>query len=79
MICLGEKQELVIVKKVEFGVYLAVSFEEAAEHVLLPVKQVPEDSEVGDKLEVFVYRDSKDRIIATVNEPLLCKIGRAHV
>ncbi len=72
MICLGEKQELVIVKKVEFGVYLAVSFEEAAEHVLLPVKQVPEDSEVGDKLEVFVYRDSKDRIIATVNEPLLC-------
>ena len=72
MIRLGEKQELVIVKKVEFGVYLAVSFEEAAEHVLLPVKQVPEDSEVGDKLEVFVYRDSKDRIIATVNEPLLC-------
>ena len=72
MICLGEKQELVIVKKVEFGVYLAVSFEEAAEHVLLPVKQVPEDSEVGDKLEGFVYRDSKDRIIATVNEPLLC-------
>ena len=72
MICLGEKQELAIVKKVEFGVYLAVSFEEAAEHVLLPVKQVPEDSEVGDKLEVFVYRDSKDRIIATVNEPLLC-------
>ena len=58
MIRLGEKQELVIVKKVEFGVYLAVSFEEAAEHVLLPVKQVPEDSEVGDKLEVFVYRDS---------------------
>ena len=72
MIRLGEKQELVIVKKVEFGVYLAVSFEEAAEHVLLPVKQVPEDGEVGDKLEVFVYRDSKDRIIATVNEPLLC-------
>ena len=37
--------------------------------MLLPVKQVPEDKEVGDKLEVFVYRDSKDRLIATVREP----------
>lgn len=71
MIKLGEKQELVVVKKVEFGVYLAVSFEEAADHILLPIKQVPEGCEVGDKLSVFVYRDSKDRMIATVNEPLL--------
>ena len=44
MIRLGEKQELVIVKKVEFGVYLAVSFEDAAEHVLLPIKQMPENN-----------------------------------
>lgn len=72
MIRLGEKQELVIVKKVEFGVYLAVSFEDAAEHVLLPIKQVPENKGVGDKLEVFVYRDSKDRMIATTHEPKLC-------
>lgn len=72
MIRLGEKQELVIVKKVEFGVYLAVSFEDAAEHVLLPIKQMPENKGVGDKLEVFVYRDSKDRMIATTHEPKLC-------
>jgi hypothetical protein len=71
MIRLGEKQELVIVKEVEFGVYLAVSFETAAEHVLLPVKQVPEGSKVGDKLTVFIYRDSKDRLIATTREPKL--------
>lgn len=71
MIKLGEKQELVVVKKVEFGVYLAVSFEDAAEHILLPIKQVPAGTEVGDKLTVFVYRDSKDRMIATVNTPLL--------
>lgn len=71
MIRLGEKQELVIVKKVEFGVYLATSFEDAAEHVLLPAKQVPEGAEVGTKLEVFVYRDSKDRMIATTNMPKL--------
>lgn len=71
MIRLGEKQELVIVKKVEFGAYLAVSFEDAAEHILLPIKQVPDGAQVGDRLEVFVYRDSKDRMIATTNSPLL--------
>lgn len=69
MIRLGEKQELTIVKKVEFGVYLADSGENTEEKVLLPIKQVPEDKKVGDKLEVFVYRDSKDRLIATVREP----------
>ena len=67
MIKLGEKQKLVIVKKVEFGVYLAASKEEAEDRVLLPVKQVPEDAKVGDELEVFIYRDSKDRMIATTN------------
>ena len=71
MIRLGEKQELVIVKKVDFGVYLAVSFEDAAEHILLPAKQVPEGKKVGDRVEVFVYRDSGDRMIATVREPKL--------
>lgn len=74
MIRLGEKQNLVIVKKVDFGVYLAVSFEDAAEHVLLPLKQVPADKKVGDRMEVFVYRDSDDRMIATVREPKL-KLG----
>jgi len=71
MIRLGEKQELIIVKKVEFGVYLAASKESAQERILLPKKQVPEGSEIGDSLMVFVYRDSKDRMIATTNEPKL--------
>lgn len=74
MILLGEKQTLVVVKKVEFGVYLAVSQETAEERVLLPIKQVPAGCEVGDELSVFVYRDSKDRMIATTAEPLL-KMG----
>ncbi len=74
MIRLGEKQELVIVKKVEFGVYLAVSTESAQERVLLPAKQVPEGSELGDVIEVFIYRDSSDRLIATTREPKL-KLG----
>lgn len=73
MIRLGEKQLLKIVKKTDFGVYLAESGD-AEERVLLPKKQVPGETETGDDIEVFVYRDSSDRLIATVNEPLL-KLG----
>ncbi len=68
---LGEKQELVIVKKVEFGVYLAQSAQTQEERVLLPAKQVPPGSGIGDALEVFLYRDSQDRLIATTNTPKL--------
>lgn len=69
MLRLGEKQILQVVKKVEFGVYLADDTPE--ERVLLPIKQVPAGTAVGDKLEVFLYRDSSDRIIATKKEPKL--------
>lgn len=70
MIELGKKQTLEVVKKVEFGVYLA---EEAGstDKVLLPKKQVPEGAEAGTKIEVFIYRDSKDRLIATTAVPKL--------
>ena len=71
MIKLGEKQTLVVVKKVEFGVYLAESKETAEDRILLPVKQVPEGAAVGSEVEVFVYRDSKDRMIATTTTPKL--------
>ncbi|MBR3824816.1 MAG: S1 RNA-binding domain-containing protein [Lachnospiraceae bacterium] len=71
MIKLGEKQTLIVVKKVEFGVYLAPSLEEAEDKVLLPAKQVPENTGIGDAIEVFLYKDSKDRMIATTKEPKL--------
>ncbi len=71
MINLGEKQELTVVKKVEFGVYLALSTDEDEPRVLLPRKQVPEECNVGDVMEVFIYRDSQDRLIATAREPKL--------
>lgn len=70
MIKLGEKQSLVVVKKVEFGVYLAES-QSSEQRVLLPGKQVPEGIGIGDLLEVFIYRDSKDRLIATTQNPRL--------
>lgn len=70
MIELGKKQVLRVVKKVDFGVY--ISEEQGAEDkVLLPRKQVPEGTEVGSEIEVFIYRDSDDRLIATTNEPLI--------
>lgn len=73
---LGEYQTLVIVKKVEFGVYLAES-REAEEKVLLPGSQVPKNAVIGDRMEVFVYRDSKDRMIATCAKPKLTLGGLA--
>lgn len=68
---LGEKQELIVVKKVDFGVYLADSTEKTEERVLLPIKQVPEGTELHSKLSVFLYKDSDDRLIATTRDPLL--------
>lgn len=75
MILLGEGQELEIVKMVEFGAYLASEPSQAKDRVLLPIRQVPEGSKVGDRLSVFVYRDSQDRLISTVREPKL-KMGQ---
>ncbi|MFA9424239.1 MAG: S1-like domain-containing RNA-binding protein, partial [Sedimentibacter sp.] len=70
MIKLGEMQELEVAKVVDFGVYLISSDDEKAEdRILLPIKQVPENINIGDKINVFVYRDSSDRIIATVKRP----------
>ena len=78
MIRLGEVQTLQIVKKVEFGVYLGEEAD-AEERVLLPKKQVPEQARVGDGIEVFIYRDSKDRLIATVHVPKLTLHSVARV
>ncbi len=73
---LGEYQTLTIIKKVEFGVYLA-EHEGDERRVLLPAKQVPEESKCGDTIEVFLYKDSKDRLIATTNKPALTLGGLA--
>lgn len=67
----GKKQTLVMVKRVEFGIYLAETMKDAENKVLLPKKQVPADMEVGDPIDVFLYKDSNDRPIATVKEPKL--------
>ena len=65
MIRLGEKQNLKVVRLKDFGMYVG----DEAEAILLPRKYVPAGTKVGDDVEVFVYRDSKDRLIATTNFP----------
>lgn len=74
MLKLGEKQTLVVCKKVDFGVYLEDPENRGEEKVLLPLKQVKEGTNIGDELEVFLYKDSRDRLIATVNEAKI-KLG----
>ncbi len=64
---LGKWNTLRVDRVKEVGAYLT----DGREDVLLPTKQVPRDIEVGDSIRVFVYRDSKDRPIATTREPLI--------
>ena len=73
MIKLAEVQNLTYEKEVDFGIYL--KDKESDDHVLLPKKQVPEGLKQGDEVKVFVYRDSKDRMIATTNMPALTLHG----
>ena len=77
MIELGKRQLLTVVREKEFGVYLAEDPKDETA-VLLPSKQVPAGTRAGDRLEVFIYRDSEDRLIATTREPKL-QVGETAV
>ena len=71
---IGRKQLLQVEKKVQFGIYLADPETEGnaeREHVLLPQSQVPAGVKEGDLIEVFLYKDSEDRPIATCKTPKL--------
>lgn len=68
MIQVGQYNTLRVVKEVEFGIYLDGG--EAGE-ILLPAKYVPQDTKVDDEIEVFIYHDSEDRLIATTEEPYI--------
>ena len=70
MMKLAEYQELYYIKKVDFGVYLAETMDSDT-RVLLPSRQVPQEAKPGDAIRVFLYKDSKDRLIATTNTPKL--------
>ncbi len=78
MIKIGEMQTLIILRKTSIGVYLKDETDEDNTGVLLPKKQVPLDTEVGNKIDVFIYKDSEDRIIATTKVPKI-KLGQIEM
>ena len=77
MIELGKIQKLMVQRVKSFGVYLGEE-NEPSNSVLLPKKQVPEGTKPGDMLEVFIYKDSEDRLIATTGTPKL-QVGEVAV
>ncbi|WP_252179320.1 S1-like domain-containing RNA-binding protein [Endozoicomonas sp. 4G] len=65
----GQKNRLKVVDKAGFGVFLdGRQFDE----ILLPKRHAPADCTVGDELDVFVYLDSDEHLIATTETPLAC-------
>lgn len=66
---LGKRQKLKVLRVKDFGVYLGHGLgTEDEEAVLLPKKQVPEGISIGDEVDVFVYKDSSDRLICTTRQ-----------
>lgn len=70
MIEIGMMHKLTVMKETPQGVYLN-EMNGNDKDILLPKNQVPEEIQVGDPIEVFVYRDSEDRKIATIKKPKL--------
>ncbi|MDX1347813.1 MAG: S1-like domain-containing RNA-binding protein [Thiomicrorhabdus chilensis] len=65
---IGQVNRLKVVKEVEFGLYLDGG---DLGEILLPNRYVPDSAKLGEKLEVFVYQDSQDRLVATSEKPLV--------
>ena len=71
MIKLGDYNTLRIIKSVDFGLYL--DGEDEGE-ILLPSRYVPKNAKIGDEIEVFIYLDQDEKLIATTLKPL-AKVG----
>ena len=74
MIEVGKRQTLTAIKRTDFGMYLADTSDRNTvnrKEVLLPQKYVPSDLEIMDPIDVFIYMDSSDRLVATTQEPLI--------
>lgn len=66
-ILLGDYNRLKIVKEVDFGLYLDGGEEG---EILLPKRYVPKDYNIGDEIDVFLYLDQEERLVATTEKPL---------
>ena len=63
---IGETNKLKVARATDFGYYL---IDDADNEVLLPNAYVTDDLSISDDIEVFVYKDSEDRIVATTLKP----------
>lgn len=63
---LGKTNTLRIRRKTDFGLYLA---DNDGNEILLPNRYVTADMHMGDSIDVFIYKDSEDRIVATTETP----------
>lgn len=68
MIEIGKINTLKVVRTCDFGLYLDGKTERSADDILIPTKSIIGNVEVDDIIDVFIYRDSKDRVIATMKE-----------
>ncbi len=66
---LGRFNTLTVVRETQSGFYL--DGDQLGE-ILLPGRYIPHGLEVGGEIEVFVYRDSEDRLVATTERPRAC-------
>ena len=71
MIELGKMQTLHVRKVNEQGAYLYDKTAHDGEAVLLPPNELPQELEIGDEIEVFVYKFSEDQTVATMRQPKL--------
>lgn len=71
MIEIGKMQKLQVIRKNEKGAYLNFKNGKGIDDVFLPINEVPQEIEIGAEIEVFVYKDSEDRLIASVRKPKL--------
>ena len=62
---MGQYNRLKVIKQLDFGIYL----DGYEDEILVPKQYVPADIQIGDFLDVFIYRDSEDRAIGTTLEP----------
>ncbi|MBQ3581615.1 MAG: hypothetical protein II976_01530 [Alistipes sp.] len=64
----GQIQTLKVARISDYGLYLA---DQEGQEVLLPNRFVSLTNAIGDEIEVFVYHDSEDRLVATTDRPLI--------
>lgn len=78
MIPVGKTQKLIIQRFTSPGAFLNTRTKDDVD-ILLPTKEIPENAKVGDEIEVFVYRDSEDRLISTTRKPYAQAGELAHL